>query len=159
MTEEESTNLKDEVKKLNENFSKLLESGKKVKAKKLSRSEMKKGMVRYIFINENGTIDVKKVPIDEGTTFLDKTPRLATADYQLTWDGQPTIIQPAISAEPFSPKTFYERVKDEKMLAVGYKLLAHRAEMGQIKGKKSMPGWIIFAGIIALIVVGYLVLA
>jgi len=157
---EQETNLKEEIKKLNDNFSKLLESGKVkgVKAKKLGKFQLKKGYVRYLYINENRDIKVMKVPIEEGTTTIEGIPRIATADYMMTWDGQPTIIQPAWSVKPFSPVDNYEETVKTQMSSAGYKLLLNRIEQGGIKPKRQIKGWMIFAGVIALIVIGYLLL-
>lgn len=158
--DEENTNLKDEVKKLNQNFERLLESGKVkgVKTKKLGRSEKKKGYVRYIFINENREITVKKVPIDEGTTLYEGIPRIATTDYMLNWDGQPTIIQPSWSVRPFSAVENYEQAVKDGLTSAGYKLLMNRIEMGKITTKKKISGIVIFLVIVAMIVAGYLLL-
>lgn len=159
-TMEEETNLKNEIKKLNENFQKLIESGKikGVKAKKLGKIEQKKGYVRYIFIGENKQIKVMKIPIEEGTTMVEGIPRIATADYMLNWDGQPTIIQPAWSVEPFSPVKNYEESVQKQMTAQGHKLLLNRIELGGIKAKKKISGAVIFFIIVILAIAAYMLL-
>lgn len=160
MSEETDKTLKDEVKELNSNVKKLLESDKSkiIKPKKLSRGDKKKGKIRVIYLNENKDIKVIKVPIEEGTALIEGCPRLATPDYMMTWQGDPTIILPGWSTKPFSPSENLDQTTKDNMNAVGFRLLANRVELGAVKGKKSMPGWLIFVGIIGLIVVGYLLL-
>ena len=157
---EEDKSLKDEIRQINENFNKLLESGKVkgIKASKLGRSQKKKGYVNYIYIRENGTMETTKVPISEGTTFFEKTPRLATPEYVLNWKGQPTIIQPSWSSKPFSPVENFDKAEKEKMLSVGWRLLANRAELGEIKPKGKMSGMLIFIIIAVIGVIAYLLL-
>lgn len=160
MEETKETSLKDEIRALNQNFTKLIESGKVkgVKPKKIGKSQLKKGYVNYIYVKENGNMDIIKVPIQEGTTVIDETPRLATPEYVLNWKGTPTIIQPSWSTEPFSPVQSFEQTARDKMLAAGYRLLANRVELGEIKPKKKMSGALIFIIIAAVIVGGYLLL-
>ena len=155
-----STSLRDEVKKLNENFSKLVDTNKTklIKPKRLSRSEKKKGYVRYIYLGENKSIKVIKAQIEEGTALVEGIPRIATPDYILSWDNEPTIIQPGWSTEPFSPKQNYEDTVQKQMTAAGHKLLLNRLESGILKPKKKMSGVIIFIIIIALIIGGYFLL-
>jgi hypothetical protein len=155
---EEGT-LKDEVKKLNENFDKLLESGK-VKGfkpnKKLTNANVKKNYTLAIVIGENREIKFIKVPISEGTVIVDGIPRLATTDYALSYKGKPAIIIPEWSTKPFSPVENYEDTVKSQMTAAGYKLLLNRIELGKIALKKKMSGMIIILIILALIVGGYL---
>ena len=157
MTEEKT--LKDEIREISESLKRMEESGlaKKVKAKgKIGRGQLKKGYMRFVIINENRNVNVKKLPVEEGTALLEKAPRLATSDYVLFWDNQPTIILPAWSTEPFSPASNYEQAVRDKMLSAGYRLLANRVELGKLEGKKGLSGGMIFAIIIAVIIGGYL---
>lgn len=151
---------KEEVRELNRKFDTLINSGavKGIKPKKLGRSARKKGYVNYIYVRENGEIDTFKKPIEEGTSIIDEIPRLATPEHVLNWKGHPTIIQPSWSSKPFSPVENMEKTAKENMLAMGWRLLANRAELGNVKPKKKMSGTMIFFIIIALLVVGYLVL-
>jgi len=159
MTDE--TNLKNEIKKLNDNFNMLLESGK-VKGfkpnKKLSKSDVKRNYTLAIVVGENREIKFMKVPISEGTTTIEGVPRLATTDYMLSYQGKPAMIIPEWSVQPFSPIQNYEEAVKNQMLSAGYKLLLNRIEQGEIKPKKKLSGALIFGIIIAIIVVGYLVL-
>ena len=160
MTEE--TSLKDEIKKNNELISKLLESGK-VKGVKLkgtpSKGQVKKGYVYVLYIRENGVLDPMKVPVDELTTSIEGSPRFVTPDYLMSYKGLPAIIQPAWSIEPFNPRVNYDEATRLKTISAGRRLIINRLESGELKGKKKMAGWIIFAIIAAVLVGGYFLLS
>lgn len=153
--------LKDEIKKLNENFQALRDDGKvkKVKPnKKLSTGDLKSNGVLAVVVGENKEFRFEKLNIEDSTVTLNKVPRIATAEYLGTYKGKPAMIIPEWSAEPINFQKQYDQAARDKMLAVGYRLLLNRIELGAIKAKKQIKGWIVFAGIIALIVVGYLLL-
>lgn len=156
---EESINLKEEIKRLNENFNNLLDSGR-VKGfkprKRLTRGNIKKNYTLVITIGENREIKFIKLPIDEGTIIHEKIPRIATTDYLLSYKGKPAVILPEWSTEPYSPTKEYDKDARDKLLAVGYRLLLNKMEQGKLKAKKQLSGAVIFAIIIALIVGGYL---
>ena len=156
----QNTSLKEEVKGLNDKFDQLLASGKVkgIKAKKLGKAEKKKNFIRYIFINENRDIKAVKVPVDEGVVWHGGVPRIGTTDYMLSWEGDPTIIQPGWSTVPFSPVQNYEEAVQAKMTAAGYRLLLKAIKEGEVKPKKKMSGALIFGIVIAIIVIGYLLL-
>jgi hypothetical protein len=159
--EEENTNLKDQVKRLNDGIEKLLESKKAKKVrlpKRLSRNQAKSNWVYIIYINENLELNPMKHKIEEGTTIVEGIPRLATADFKLTYKGKPAMILPAWSVKPFSPVENYEGTVKEQMASAGYKLLLNRIEQGGMKTKKRISGTVIFFLVIGLIVVGYLLL-
>lgn len=159
----EETTLRQEQKRTNELLQKLLESpnAKKIRIKgmRIGRSQVKKNYVQIFYINDNREIAGKKVPIEEATAMLEGIPRLATTDYMLSYNGKPALIIPAWSVKPFSPVDSYEDAVKEKMTTAGYKLLLNRIEQGEIKGKKTLSGKVIFFGIAALLVIGYLVLS
>ena len=152
--------LKDEIRDLNKKFAKFIEEHevKEIKPDKVGKSQKKKGYVNFMLIRENGDITVHKVPVEEATTFYEKTPRLASPEYILNWKGNPTIIQPSWSSQPFSPVENFKKTEKDKMLSVGWRLLANRAELGDIKPKGKMSGWVIMMIIAIIGVVGYLLL-
>lgn len=158
---EEDTTLKDQLKRLNDNLEGMKKEGK-IKAikpnKKLNTGDLKKNAVMAVVVGENKEFKFEKLNIEDGTVTLNKVPRIATAEYLGTYKGRPAMIIPEWSCEPISFQKTYEQNARDKMLSVGYRLLANRIELGAIKAKKQIKGWIIFAGIIALIVVGYLLL-
>lgn len=157
---EEEKTLKQEVGELNSKLDKLILSGaaKEIKPKKVSKAMRKKGYVNYIVIDGNGNMKTVKVQIDQSTTTHDKIPRLATPDCILNWKGNPTIIQPAWSTKPISIIDNFEETKKENYLAVGHRLILNRMEEGAIKSKKKLPGAVIFALIVGLVILGYMLL-
>lgn len=157
---EEKESLKDIMKKNNELLNRLLTTDgvKELKLKKLGKGQRKKGYVSYLFIHENGEIEPLKVPISEMTSLIEESPRLARPEEILSYKGSPTIIQPAWSSKPFSLVENYQETVKEKMLSAGYRLLALRAEQGNIKPKKQISGTMIFFIIVAILVVAYLLL-
>lgn len=165
--EEKDSSIREELKKMNDNFEKIitLAESKKIKGlkivkpKKMGRSTRKKGFVNYVYIRENGTMDTIKVPpIQEGTTVAEEVPRLATPEYVLNWKGVPTVIQPSWSTRPFSPIQSFADDAKANMLAAGWRLLTNRAESGDIKPKKKISGIVIFLIIAAVLVAGYFLL-
>ena len=158
MEEDKEESLKDIIKKNNEILNRLLntEGVKNLKLKKLGKGAKKKGYVNYLFIHENGEIEPLKVPIQEMTTLVNESPRLARPEEILSYKGSPIIIQPSWSSSPFSMVDNYEQTIKDKMLSAGYRLLALRAEQGNIKSKKKISGMVIFFIIVAILVLGYL---
>lgn len=158
--ESSKKSLKEQVEENNKLLKRLLETDgvKKVKFKKLGKSQKKKGYVNYLYIRENGEIEALKVPIMEMTTVIEEAPRLAQPEHILNYKGSPTIIQPAWSSIPFSTVDNYKEAEQKDMLSTGWRLLANRAELGNIKPKKKISGTAIFFIIIALLVAGYLIL-
>lgn len=153
--------LKKTLKENNELLNKLLLSGdiKKLKLKKVSKGQKKKGYINYLYIRTNGCIETMKIPSTEMTTLIEDSPRLARPEEILSYKGTPTIIQPEWSSQPFSMVQNYNQTVKDKMLSAGYRLLALRAEQGNIKPKRKLSGTVIFFLIVALLVVGYLVLS
>lgn len=158
--EEDKESLKDIMKKNNELLRRLIENPevKNLKLKKLGRGAKKKGYVNYLYIRTNGEIEPLKVPINEMTSLIEESPRLARPEEILSYKNTPTIIQPEWSSEPFSMVKSYEGTVRDKMLSAGYRLLALRAEQGNIKPKGKISGTAIFFIIVAILVVGYLLL-
>ena len=145
----------DDVKKLVES-----PEAKPFKLKKLpSKSKLKRNFVHVLYIQDNGIIKPMNMPIEEGTTSIEGAARLATSGYILNYNGIPTVIQPAWSVEPFSKLASLDKAEKEGTLAVGQRLLANRIELGIIKAKKKLSGLMIFFGVIALIVIVYLLLS
>lgn len=160
--EEENTSIKDEIKKLNENFNVLLESGR-VKGFKLpykarlGRKKVKNDYTTICYINNNREVTFIKAPISEGTVMIGGTPRLATTDYMLSYKGKPFIIQPSWSIKPFSPADNYDDAVKTNTIAVGYRLLLNTMKSEQISAKKKIGiGFIIGALVIGAIVIYFI---
>lgn len=135
------------------------EDNKKVKHKKVGKSQQKKGYVNFIYLRENNVIEDAKIPIENLTTVYDDVIRTATPEKVFNWKGTPTIIQPSWRRDPFSSKEDYEEAVKENMVAIKDRLLIARLESGDIKSKKKMSGGMIFAIIAAVAVAGYLLFA
>jgi len=157
---EETNTLKDEIKKLNLHLEKLVESGIAkpfTPPKKIRRWDLVKNYTLAIVIGENREIKFLKVPIDEGTAIINNCPRLATTDYILSYQGKPALIIPEWSVEPFSPTSNYEQAIRDKTLAAGWRLLSNKLEQGTIKPQMKLSGGMIFAIIVGLLLIGYLI--
>ena len=137
---------------------KLAQKEKKFKfpfGKKVGRSQKKKNYVTVLLLNENGTYDFKKYPIEEQTILHDLIPRLATAGHVMfNKKGNPMVILPNWSVEPFSPKQHFKDSLNNGSNKKGYQILMSKMKSEQISGKKKMGNigkWIIgiaLAGII-----------
>lgn len=160
MDEIEQTTLKEQIAKLNSNLEAVNnEKVKKFKPnKKLSNGDLKSNHILAVVVGENKEFRFEKLAIEDGTVSLNKVPRLASAPYLGTYKGRPAMIIPEWSVEPINFDKNYDEAVRLKTLSVGYRLIMNRIEQGVIKAKKQIKGWIVFAGIIALIVVGYLLL-
>lgn len=144
---------------INKNLEELKPTGKIKKWKlpfkaRVGKSKAKKNWVGTIMINENSTLDMCKLPIDEGVIQKDGVPHLATTDYIMYWKNKPVLIVPKWSIEPISPRKIYEDSVRNKTLSAGFKLIANFLEKGQLDNKKKMGlAPIIILGILAA--VGY----
>ena len=126
---------------------------------KLNKGHLKKNYVTVMYIKENKECDFVRVPIDESTTLIEGTPRLATAEYTLTHKGKPIIIQPAWSVKPFSPTESYNKTLEDGDSSAGYKLLLNKLKKEVIMPKKGPGGWLVWVLIaIAVVGVGYYLL-
>lgn len=152
--------LREIMKKNNELLNKVLsvEGAKKLKLKTLGKGAKSKGYVNFLYIRENKEIEPLKVPVSEMTAIIEETPRLASPDYMLSYKNSPTIILPAWSSRPFSATENFEKTVEDKMLSAGWRLLANRAEQGDVKTKKKISGTAIFFIIVAVLIAGYLIL-
>lgn len=123
--------------------------------KKVSKSQRKKGWVTVIKINNNGALDIKKTQANQQTIMEDDVPRLATPDHILQWKGNPVIILPEWSVEPFSPVQHFKQSMENNSNSKGYKILLAKMLEVQSAGKKSMGGiikWIIGLGLAGIII-------
>lgn len=159
MEEEKSDepSMKEILKKIADQQEMML-AGKKEKAFKLpwksrtGKAAVKKGYATVCVINENRSVNFKKIFIDgDGAALLDKFPRVASADYTLIYNGKPFYIIPSWSMKPFSPVENYEQTKKENMHVLGRRLVLSKLEGEKIKPKGAgfgMIGWIILGAIV-----------
>ncbi len=128
--------------------------------KKVGKSQKTKNYVTVLLINENGTCDFKKYQIEEQTILHNLVPRLATSEYVLfDKKGNPLIILPDWSVEPFSSKKNFEDSLNNGSNVKGYSVLMNRMKSETISTKKQMGNavkWII--GLALAAIIGYALL-
>jgi len=156
MTKEEPS-LRDEIKKLNENFSEVV---KKKEAKsfffpfkaRLSKKKVSDGYASVCYINENRGVNFMRVPIKEGAIMINGVPHIATTEYMLNYKNKPLLIVPSWNVEPFSPSKNLNEAEKENKLNLGYKLILNTLKSEQIQQKKTISGMTIFIIIIVIII-------
>jgi len=157
---EDEPSLRDELKKLNENFAEVV---KKKEAKgfwfplraRLSKRKVREGYTSICYINENRGVNFMRVPIKEGAIIINGVPHIATTEYMLNYKNKPLLIVPSWSAEPFSPSQNLSEAAEKNKLNLGYKLILNTLKSEQIKEKPKISGMTIFIIIIVLIAVIY----
>jgi len=127
---------------------------------KVGKIQRKKNFVTTLVINENGTCDFRKYQIDEQTILHDLIPRLATAGH-LLFDkkGNPLIILPNWSLEPFSPLEHYEKTMLSGDNTKGFKILMARMLSDKVDAKKQMGGiikWILGLGLVSIVIYAFM---
>jgi len=124
--------------------------------KKVGRGQRKRNYVTTIILNENGTCEFKKYQIIDQTIIHDFIPRLASTGHVLRdKKGNPILILPNWSVEPFSPLEHYNQSFIDGSNKNGYKLLMNRMESEKTTSKKKIGKilpWIIGIGLTAIIV-------
>lgn len=124
--------------------------------KRVGRSQKKKNYVTVLNVHENGHYDFKKYQITDQTVMHSLVPRLATAEHVLfDKKGNPMIILPDWSVEPFSPKQHFDKSMENGSNTKGFKVLLSRMESNKIEEKKGISKvvwWIIGLGLLGLIV-------
>ncbi len=146
--------------KIEEAFRKQKEvKGKKKKfklpfGKKVNKSRAKKNYIILLKINENLNVSIDILQIKDQTIMVDKVPRLATADYILTYKKMPMIILPSWSVEPLSPSKNLQESLTDGTNKKGFAILMEKMQQAQIGAKKQISGFIKIAlglGVAALI--------
>ena len=139
---------------------KLKEHEKKFKlpwGKKVSKSQKSKNFVSILILNENGVYEWKKYRIEDQTILHETIPRLASSGYVMfDKKGNPLIILPNWSVEPFSPMASYKESIEDGNNTVGFSLLMARMEKEKITSKPKMGNglkWIL--GLALAAIIGY----
>lgn len=124
--------------------------------KKVGRSQAKKNYVTVLVINENSRCEFLKYKIEEQTILHDLIPRLATSGHILhDKKGNPLIILPNWSVEPFSPLDHYKETLVNGSNKKGYQLLMNKMRLATVEAKKKIGNavkWIGGALILGVIV-------
>lgn len=128
--------------------------------KKVGRSQKKKNYVTVLLINENGVYDFKKYQINEQTVMHETIPRLATTGHVMfNKKGNPLVILPNWSVEPFSPKQHFTNSLDNGSNKKGYAILMSKMKSEIVSGKKKIGNvakWAI--GLVLAAIIGYALL-
>jgi len=123
--------------------------------KKVSKAQRRKNYVTVLILYENGTCDFKKYQISDQTIMHDLIPRLATAGHVMfDKKGNPVIILPNWSVEPFSPLEHYQKTLIDGSNTKGFAILMNKMLKEQVNAKKPMSGilkWIIGLGLAGII--------
>jgi len=123
--------------------------------KKVGKGQMKKNYVTVLLLMENGVYDFKKYNIEDQTITHDLIPRLATTGHVMhDKEGNPMIILPNWSVEPFSPLEHSQKSLINGTNTNGYKILIAKMKAEAVSSKKEIGGifkWIIGLGLAALI--------
>ncbi|MFP4457160.1 MAG: hypothetical protein ACLFPS_05815 [Clostridia bacterium] len=120
--------------------------------KKVSGTQKKKNFVTVLTINENGTYHFNKYQIQDQTILHEKIPRLASAGYSIfDKKGNPMIILPSWSVEPFSPLEHYQKSLFNGTNKKGYQILMDKMLLEQTNQKKPIANWIKIIGVAALV--------
>jgi len=127
---------------------------------RVGKGMRKKNYVTILSLNENGSYNFKKYQIEDQTILHENIPRLATAGHVLFDNkGNPMIILPSWSVEPFSPlQHFTDSLKNGNNIK-GYQILLAKMKKEVLDGKKkigSWVGWIIGAGLVGIIIYAFI---
>lgn len=146
--------------KIEEKFKEEEDSKKKKKkfrlpfGKKINKARAKKNFVILLKINENLNVSIDIIQIKDQSIMVDKVPRLATADYVLTYKKMPMIILPSWSVEPLSPSKDLKDSFEDGTNKKGFAILLEKMQKEQLGSKKPISGiikWIFGLGIAGII--------
>lgn len=159
---EEETSLKDEIKKMSQNFETLISEGKAKKFKlplkaNVNKTKAKENYAGICYINENREVKFIKLPIKEGGIIVDGQPHLATPEYTLTYKNKPFIIVPSWNLKPFSPEENFDDAIRGKHTSHGHRLLLNIMKNETLQLKKKLGLGALGLGILVIGVIGYLV--
>ena len=129
--------------------------------KKVGRGQRKKNFVTLQILNENGTYEFQKYKIQNQIVMHELIPRLATAGHVMfDKKGNPLIILPNWSVEPFSPLEHYNKSMIDGSNKKGYQILLETMKSEQTKAKKPMGNmikWILGLGLLAVVVYAFII--
>lgn len=126
--------------------------------KKVGKSQRKKNYVTVVIPYENGTCDFQKYQIKDQVVWHDMVPRLASAGHTMfDKKGNPVIILPNWSVEPFSPLQHYQQSLIDGTNSKGYKILMAAMQSEKVDAKKPVPNWIKWAG--GAVIIGIIIFA
>jgi len=146
--------IQDELKEIKE-LVKRQEEGKEKKfkypfGKKVGKAQRKKNFITVLKLNENGSCEFVKRQIKDQVFWEEGIPRLAAAGYVMQDRGNPLVILPSWSVEPFSPVDNFKQSLINGSNSRGYQVLLANMEGEAIKNKPSV-GWLKWVGILGLL--------
>lgn len=127
--------------------------------KKLSGKKKKQNYINAMILKTNQEIELQQVPVnDELIKLKNENPHAVTTDYVWHHKGQPVVIIPEWSFEPFRPQRLIDEAKAGKIRTpYDLKIEARYLARGQIEMKKGMKGkWFIWVivGVVILGIIG-----
>jgi len=158
-------NLKEDIQELRELVIKDKGEVKEKKFKfpfgtKVGRGQKKRNYVTVQILMENGIYAFKKYQIIDQTIIHNLIPRLANAGLVMfDKKGNPLIILPEWSVEPFSPRSHFEGTLKNGSNIKGFSILMNKMKSEAISSSSKMGGavkWII--GIAIAAIIGYALL-
>lgn len=124
--------------------------------KKVGKGQKKKNYVTVLILNENGIADFKKYQIENQTLIHDKIPRLASTGHVMRdKKGNPLVILPNWSVEPFSPLEHYNKSMIDGSNKKGYQMLLESMHLQLASSKKKIGKilpWVIGIGLVGIII-------
>ena len=125
---------------------------------KVSPAKAKKNFITLMKINENRSVEFKKIMISEQSFIENGIPRLGTADYVLMHKKNPMIVLPAWSVKPFSPTEQYEKSMTDGSNTKGYKILLEKSLLNTSKPKKDLGiiKWLFLAACAGIIIYAFI---
>lgn len=128
--------------------------------KKVGKGQRKKNYVTVLTIYENGICIFNKYQIKDQTIIHELIPRLATTGHTLRdKKGNPVMILPNWSVEPFSPLEHLQKSFIDGSNKKGYAIIMERMLATQSKPKKEMGAmikWILGLGLVGVIAWAFL---
>lgn len=98
---------------------------------RLTKDQIKKNFVSYILLRDNGSMDIRKMRIQDGAIYIpeNKTYHMAQGNHIWTYKGNlPVIVQPEWSTEPVTKESLTRQSIKEGTNVMGQKFLIKKAE-------------------------------
>jgi hypothetical protein len=131
------------------------------KLTKISKMKLKQNYIVVIYIRTNGAIVINQYKIENDRIFIKDSGlwHKVTTESLLNYKGKPFIIQPEWSLTPFIPQEHRKKCEKEGNISTFQDIIIELSEAGNVKPKRGLPagGKLILLGLIALVVVAYII--
>lgn len=156
------TDLKEEIKGLNEKIDKLVEvdgaKGFRLPWRaRIGKKKIRYGWVIVCYINDNKEVQFFKKKVEEGTFIHKDIPYLANSQYMLSYKRKPLLIVPSWSVEPFSANANMQEAERLKTLSIGYRYIYNRLRNTMLSDKKGFNLLLILGGVAVIGLLAYLI--